>query len=561
MKKSFILLSVIAMALLTACNKPLPTPEELNCNPNPLTVVGNEITAEITGTFPAKKFNRRGVLEVTPVLKYDGKEYVGETVTYVGEKAKVNGKVVNYKKGGTYKQVFKCPYAAGMEKSELYLRFKATAGKKEFAVPDVKVADGLNTTAHNAEAGDVVLVVTPDKFQRIIEEQQEADIKFLINQSTLRSSETRSEALRAFQAAIAEADAAENVNIASIDVNGYASPDGALELNTSLAERRQVVAQRFLNKALRKAHIDADVDGEITAEDWEGFQRLMENSNIQDKELVLRVLSMYNDPEEREAQIKNLSAVFQNIAQDILPALRRSRLVLTTQLIGKSDEEIKQLAKENPAALNIEELLYAATLVPANERLNLYKKVAELFPADYRAYNNMAICYFNQANIAEARRCFAKALSMDANNADINFNAGVVALAENDLDKAEEYFGKAAGTKGNLAAAMGTLYTLKGDYTNATKSFTNTTSNNAAVQQILNEDYAGARKTLAAIAQPTATTHYLKAIVAARTNDREGVYASLREAIAADANLKAKALKDIEFAKYAEDSTFLAIVK
>lgn len=561
MKKSFVLLSVIAMALLTACNKPLPTPDELSCNPNPLTVVGGTVTAEITGTFPAKKFTKKGVLEVTPVLKFEGQEVLGETVTYVGEKAKVNGKVVNYRRGGTYKQTFTCPYAKGMERSELYLRFHATAGKKTFAVPDVKVADGLNTTANNSGAGDVVLVVTPDQFQRIIEDVQEADIKFLVNQATLRSSETRSEALKAFQDAIAAADAAENVNIAGLEVSGYASPDGALNFNTGLAERRQAVAEKFLAKQLKKAKIAADIESDITAEDWEGFRQLMESSNMQDKELVLRVLSMYTDPEEREAQIKNLSSVYANIAEDILPALRRSRLILTTQLIGKSDEEIKRLALEDPAKLNLEELLYSATLFAPADRLNIYKKVAELFPADYRAYNNMAICYFNQGNVAEARRCFTKALSMDAKNADINFNAGVVALAELDLEKAEEYFGKAAGTKGNLPAAMGTLYTLKGDYANATKSFVGTNSNNAAVQQILNEDYAGARKTLAAVAEPNATTHYLKAVVAARTNDREGVYASLKEAVALNAALKAKAAKDIEFAKFAEDSAFQAIIK
>lgn len=562
MKKSFILLSAVALALLTACNKTLPTPEELNCNPNPLTVVGNEVKAEITGTFPAKKFVKKGVLEVTPVLKYEGQETLGETVTYVGEKAKVNGKVVNYNNGGTYKQTFTCTYTDAMAKSELYLRFHATVGNKTYDIPDLKVADGIGATAKLADAEDNALVITPDKFQRIIEELTEADIKFLVNQSQLRDSETKGDDINALKNAIVDADTAANKLLAGLEVSGYASPEGKLDLNTNLSDKRQKVAADYLKKYLKKSKIDAEIEGETTAEDWEGFQKLMENSNIQDKELVLRVLSMYSDPEEREAQIKNLSTVYENIANDILPELRRSRLILTTNIIGRSDEEIKKLATEDPAKLSVEELLYAATLTSKNsEKLAIYNKVCELFPEDYRGWNNAGICYFKQGQVADARQCYNKALSIDANNADVNYNAGVAALAEGDIEKAEELLGKAAGTKGNLGAAMGTLYTMKGDYANAAKAYGESATNNAAIQQILNEDYAGARATLDKVAEKNATTYYLQAVVAARTNDRDGVYAGLREAVAADASFKEKAVKDIEFAKFAEDETFLAIVK
>jgi Flp pilus assembly protein TadD len=230
---------------------------------------------------------------------------------------------------------------------------------------------------------------------------------------------------------------------------------------------------------------------------------------------------MYADPEEREAQIKNLSAVFKTIADEVLPALRRSRLILTTDLIGKSDEEIATLAKNDAAALNVEELLYAATLTAnANEKLAIYKKVTELYANDYRGYNNLGIVYFGQGNVAEARRCYAKALQLDAANADVNYNAGIAAMAEGDLAKAEEYLGKAAGTAGDLNAAMGTLYTMKGDYAAAKNAYGNSASNNAAVQQILNEDYAAALQTLAKVEKPNATTAYLTAVVGARQNNR-----------------------------------------
>lgn len=562
MKKSLSILSVLALVLLTSCNKTLPKPEEINVNPSPLAVVGGQVNAEITGTFPVKKFAKKGVLTVTPVLKYGDKEVLGESVVYVGEKAKENGKIVSYKNGGTYSQTFSCAYKPEMAKCRLELRFEAKIGKKTIAIPDVQVAEGMMATATLATAQDNKPMVTPDKFQRVIQELQEADIKFLIQQATLRNSETSSAAVKDLQAAIKDANDAENKEISKIEVAGYASPDGAQGLNENLAQQRQKATQNYLQRQLKRAKINATIDSKITAEDWEGFQKLMENSNIQDKELVLRVLSMYTDPEEREAQIKNLSAVYKTIADEILPALRRSRLILTTDLIGKSDEEITALAANDPAQLSVEELLYAATLqTEADAKAKIYRQAIKQYPDDYRAYNNIGMIYFEQGNVAEARRSYSKALELAPVNADVNYNAGVAALADNDLAKAEEYLGKAAGTSADLGAAMGTYYTMKGDYNKAKTSYGAAATNNAAVQQILNEDYAAARQTLAAVAQPNATTAYLSAIVAARTNDRTGVYTNLKAAVAQDASLKAKAADDIEFAKFAGDADFEAIVK
>ena len=561
MKKSLFFSLIAAVAVLASCSKTLPNPEEITVNPNPLEKVGSTVNAEITGTFPVKKFAKKGVLVVTPVLKYGNQEVLGDPVTYVGEKAKENGKRVSYKNGGTYSQSCSFEYVPEMRKSELYLRFDAKVGKKTIEIPDLKVADGVIATAELAEAEDNNTVTTADKFQRIIQEMTEADIKFLIQQANLRSSETGSAEVKNLQAAIKDAKENEKKQINKIEVSGYASPDGGMELNENLAKNRQSAAQKFLQQTLKKNKVENDVEANITAEDWEGFQKAMEESNMQDKDLVLRVLSMYSDPEEREAQIKNLSAVYGNIKEEILPALRRSRMILTTDLIGKSDEEIKALAAEDPAQLNVEELLYAATLTNDNhEKMAIYKKAADRFN-DYRAWNNMGQIYFKEGNIAEARRCYAKALEIEPNNADVNYNAGLAAMADGDLEKAEEYLGKAAGTQGDLNAAMGTLYTQKGDYNAAKKAYANEATNNAAVQQILNEDYAAARQTLDNVKEPNATTAYLKAIVAARTNDKEAVYANLGVAIAKDASLKDRAAQDIEFAKFAEEPAFQALVK
>ena len=563
MKKSLFLASVIAVALLTSCGTAVQ-PDQVSVNPSPLTVVGNKVEAEITGTFPVKKFAKNAVLTITPVLKYNGGEAVSKSVTYVGESAKENGQVVSYKEGGKYTQVAIFDYVPQMAKSELYLRFEARKGNKVVTLPDVKIADGVISTAKLAvaTAEEVKPQITADKFQRIIQEVQEADIRFLIQQTTLRNSELKSQEMKDLHAAIKDADAAENKAINKIEVAGYASPDGEQGLNEKLADKRQANAEKYLAKQLKKAKVNAEIESNVTAEDWAGFQKAMEASNIQDKELVLRVLSMYTDPEERETQIKNLSAVYKTIADEILPALRRSRLILTTDLIGKSDEEIAALAKNDPRALSVDELLYAATLTQdATEKIALYTKATELFPQDHRAYNNIGMIQFSQGKVADARRSFAKALQLAPADPDVNYNAGIAAMAENDLVQAEQHLGKAAGTKGDLKAAMGTLYTMKGDYAAAKTAYGNEATNNAAVQQILNEDYAAARQTLARVAKPNATTAYLAAVVGARTNDRDAVYSNLKVAVQRNAQMKAKAQNDIEFAKYQADEQFQAIVK
>ena len=566
MKKTFKLIaSVMAIAILTSCGTAV-VPPEFKANPKQLSVVGGVIETDITGIFPVKKFGKKAIVTVTPVLVYEGGEVAGKSVTFVGEKAKENGTTVYYKEGGKFQAKASFDYIPEMGKNpsavKVVFRYNAKNGKKTVQIPDQVIIEGLNTTSHLAVAEDVKPQVTADKFQRIIQEVQEADIKFLIQQTNLRNSELKSQEMKDLHAAIKDADTTANKAINKLEVAGYASPDGKEDLNAKLADARQAKAEKYLQKQLKKAKVNAAIESNVTAEDWAGFQAAMEASNIQDKELVLRVLSMYTDPEEREAQIKNLSVVFKTIAEEVLPELRRSRLILTTDLIGKSDEEIATLAKNDPAALNVEELLYAATLTnDLGEKAAIYKKAIAQFGNDYRTHNNLGIVCFAQGNVAEARRCYAKALQLEPNNADVNYNAGVAAMAENDLAKAEEYLGKAAGTQGDLNAAMGTLYTMKGNYAAAKNAYGNTVSNNAAVQQILNEDYAGARQTLSKVANPNATTAYLLAVVSARTNAREAVYENLKVAIQRDANLKAKAQHDVEFAKYHTDETFQAIVK
>lgn len=562
--KKILMMTVAILAISLSSCKDMGAPTEIRCNPNPLVVVGNTVNAEISATFPEKYFKRKAVLTVQPVLKYNNTEIVADSAVFVGEKAKENGTKVAYKDGGKLEMSASFDYVPEMAKCELYLRCNVKVGKKTYAVPDVKVADGLVAIAKMAsvKSDELKPAVTPDKFQRIIQEIQEADINFLISQSTLRSSETRAEDVKALTAAVKEANENERKAINALEIAGYASPDGTEDFNAKLAENRQKVASKYLAKQLKRNKVEVEIGSKFTAEDWDGFQKMMEASNIQDKELILRVLSMYNDPEQREREIKNLSAAYKAIAEEILPALRRSRIQLTIDLIGKSDAEILALLKENPAQLSVEEILFAATLVnTADEKLAVYNKTMELYPADYRAYNNAGLIQYEKGNIKEAARLYGKALEIAPANPNINYNAAVAAMADGDLAKAEVLLGKAAGTTSDLGNALGTLYVMQGDYEKAQSSFSKVPSNNAALQQILNEDYNAARNTLAAVAEPNGTTAYLQAVIAARTNDKNGVYTNLKTAVAKDAALKAKASKDIEFAKFADDAEFAAIIK
>ena len=345
-------------------------------------------------------------------------------------------------------------------------------------------------------------------------------------------------------------------------VSAYASPDGPLALNTSLAERRQKSTEKFLNAELKKIDSPLTVETRFTPEDWDGFQKLMEESDIQDKQLILRVLSMYQDPEQREREIKNLSAAYKQIADEILPQLRRSQLKLMVKVTGKSDEEIAKLVKEDVSQLNVEELLYAATLTDnLDEKATIYEKAISEYGSDIRTYNNLGTIKYQQGKVDEAAALFNKALQIDAADADANFNAGLCSMAQGEVDKANQYFGKAAGTVGDLKNATGSYYVATGDYAKAKAAMQGVSSNNAALTQILNKEYNAAKNTLSSIANPDATTAYLLAVVAARTNDKDGVYSNLKNAIGQDKTMAVKAVNDLEFSKFWTDASFQSIVK
>jgi len=565
-KQLFFAVSMVLALFFSSCSKDMTAldPSLFKCNPNPLEAKGGKVDATITGTFPVKYFTKKATVTVTPVLKFEGKEVKGTPVTFQGEKIVGNDQTISYKLGGTYTIKASFDYVPEMAKSELYLEFNVVTKKKTYQIPSVKIADGVIATSQLAStsASEMAPVIIPDKFQRIIQEKQDADILFLIQQSKLRKTETSSADVLSLTKKIKEASASQNQKVSAFEVSGYASPDGGMKLNTNLAEKREAVTVSYLNKELKKLKTSVKIDSKFTAEDWAGFQSLMEKSNIQDKQVILRVLTMYTDPEQREREIKNLSVAFKAIAQEILPQLRRSRLNLTIDITGKSDDEIAKLAKEDASKLSVEELLYAATLTnELSEKATIYQKVIDIYPTDARGFNNLGTVKFQQGNVDDASRYYAKAYEVDSKSADVNYNLGLTSLAKGDLAKSEEAFGKAAGTIGNLGQGLGTLNLVKGDYAKAKTYFGSSVSNNAALLQVLNGDYSAARKTLSAVSQPNATTAYLGAVIGARTNDRDAVYSNLKSAVKQDSSFALKAAKDIEFSKFATDADFLSILK
>ena len=561
-KKLYLPLLLAVVAVLSSCSSKMGelSSDYFTVTPQVLEAVGGKVPATINGKFPEKYFNKKAVVEVTPVLKWEGGEVKGQPAVFQGEKVEGNNQSISYKMGGNYTMKTSFDYVPEMAKSELYLEFKATKGNKTIKIPAVKIADGVISTSELV--GETLNSANPalgaDAFQRIIKDKHDAQIMFLIQQANVRSSELKT--AKNFEAEVKAISETPNKKISDIEISAYASPDGGVELNKGLAEKRQDNTAKVINKNLKKDKIEANVRTQYTAQDWEGFQELVSKSDIQDKELILRVLSMYSEPEQREQEIKNISSVYKTLADEILPQLRRSRLTLNYEIIGKSDEEIANLADSDAKQLNVEELLYAATLTKdAAKKEVIYTKATQIYPNDFRAYNNLGKLAYQAGNQDKAENYFKKAAALkDAPEA--NMNLGLIALNKGDKAAAEAYFGKAAGAE-ELNEALGNLYIAQGQYNKAVNAFGDTKTNSAALAQILAKDYNKAKNTLSGIENKDAYTDYLGAVLGARTNNDAMVMSNLKNAIAKDAKLAKKAATDLEFSKYFTNADFMSIVK
>ena len=553
MKKiQLLLLSAAAMAL-TSCSGKLGalSSDNFTVTPNPLETQAGQVPATITGSFPAKYMKKKAVVQVIPELRFNGQTALGQGATFQGESVLGNDQTISYKMGGIYDMKTSFNYQPEMQESELYLTFNARVGKKTVNIPAVKVATGVLATSelYKRTLTSANAALSPDGFQRIVKQEQEANIKFLIGQANLRKSELQNNSVQEFVRLLKDIAAKqETLRLDNVEVTGFASPDGGYTINDRLASNRRAVAQKYVDQEMKKAGANGSIDTKYTAEDWDGFKQLVQASNIQDKDVILRVLSMYKDPEEREAQIRNISSAFRELADGILPQLRRSRLIANYEVIGRSDDQIKSQLQSDARQLSIEEMLYAGGQLyadNADKAKDAYTKAAQVYN-DARAYNNLARLAFANGNYDEAKKMAEKAISIDKNQPEANANLGMLSLLNGDLSTAEALIAKASGANG-LGEVLGNLHLAQGKYAQAVQDFNGVKSNSAALAQILNKNYQDALNTLASVKNADGLTDYLMAIAYKRMNNGSQANSFLQKAIQKDPTLAGYAAKDLEF--------------
>lgn len=556
MKKTMIL-SAVAVAMLTSCGGGLKSlsADNFKVVPNPLETEGGQVQATINGMFPEQYMNRKAVVTVTPELRYtkNGVQQAvkGQSATFQGEKVMGNDQTISYLLGGHYTMKTAFPYEAAMQQSDLFLTFDAKVGKKEVKVPAVKVATGVIATSelYHQTVSSAQPCVAPDAFQRITEQKFDANVKFLIQQAELRKSELQSNSVQDFVKLLQQiARDQEGLNLSNVEISAYASPDGGLKLNEQLANKRQQNTETYVRQQLKNANLEGGISSEYTAQDWEGFQELVKASNIQDKDVILRVLSMYQDPQEREQQIKNMSQGFRELAEGVLPELRRARMTINYEVIGRDDEQIFNQYQQDASKLSVEELIYAASIATTDrEREDILKTTARLYTQDARAYNNLGTLAMQQGNYEEAKRYFQQAQAVQK-LPETSANLGLMALQQGDVQTAENLIAQSSGASG-LAEALGNLHLAQGNYALAQQDFGYRPSNSAALAQLLNKDYARAQQTLKNIKNPDGITDYLAAIVQARQENYDAAASFLRSALQKNPGLKTYADKDLELAK------------
>lgn len=546
-------LSACSILVLASCSKMGPlSADNFNVTPNPLESVGGQVPATIDGSFPVKYMKKKAIVTVTPELRYgNGQVSKGQSATFQGEKVQGNNQAISYKMGGRYTMKANFPYTADMEQSEMYLTFDARKGNKVYDVPAVKVANGVIATSelYKRTMDNAGACIAPDSFQRVRAQKQEANIKFLINQANLRKSELKSNSVTDFVEMLKKINAdREGLNLKNVEIAAYASPDGGFEFNDKLSKKREDVTSGYVSKQLKAQQLaDADVDAHYTAQDWDGFKQLVAASNLQDKDVILRVLEMYKDPEEREQQIKNMSAGFRELATGILPELRRSRLIINYETVGRSDQQIKDQYNSDATKLSPEELLYAASLESnPQKKAEIYQKATELYDKDYRGYNNLAALAFNRGDLNAAKQYIAEAQKYGA-APESYANLALIALKSGNTQQAESYISKAKDANG-LNEVLGNLNIAKGNYAQAVQNFGSSATNSAALAQLLSKDYATALATLNNVKKADGMTEYLKAIVNNRMGKTAEAKAALKKAIQLDSTLANYSTKDLELA-------------
>lgn len=564
-----LLILILAALVMSGCSglnkmKKNASQVKYEVTPKVLETHAGEVDLTIKGTYPQKYFDKKTILEVTPVLVYEGGETAFKPVKVQGESVQANNEVISYN-GDNFTYNNKVPFKKEMMKSELYVRVKATRGSQTLDFDPVKIADGVIATSTLVQDHGIP-VLMPDKYVRVIPESTMADIHYLINKYDLRNSELKAEDMQLLKEYIKKVNADPKRQFKGAEVSSYASPDGKYDFNERLSGNRGTTADKFIRSEFAKieaAKAAGFFNSKTTAEDWDGFRTELEKSNIRDKDLILRVLSMYSDPEVREKEIRNMSAAFEVLKTDILPRLRRSKMTVNADLVGRSDEEIVAQFKADPSVLTLEEVLRAgALLTDNNEKLTAYQTAAKMFPNCIRAHNNVAYCYILLGKYDDAIASLEKAKAIN-NNDVVKNNFGAAYLMKGDYTKAEEYYNSMSAATAESKHGLGILAIRKGQYDAAVNYLTGATCFNLALAQVLKGDVARAKITLDGIKETPKNGKplYLKAVVGARLDDRNYAMNGLREAVGMNSAWKDYAKKDLELAKYWNDDTFKSVVQ
>jgi Flp pilus assembly protein TadD len=577
-KSALIVLMIVVLSGCSGLKKMKKNADQIQfkVTPEVLESHAGKVNFGIDTRYPAKYFNKKATVVATPVLKYADGSTSFAAASVQGESVKANNKVINYTAGGSVSYKDGVAYDKTMSKSELYMNLVASKGSKSVTFEPVKIASGVIATSELVANYPKPILgvrrdVNPadrydpniDPFQRIVPDEMIADIHYLINNADVRKEEMEAKDVVGLEEYTKKANSDEKIDLKRVEIAAYASPDGTIDLNTELAAKRKETSSAFLAQKLKEAGVDIDLKTKYTPEDWDGFKALMQKSNIQDKDLILRVLSMYNDPEVREREIKNLSESFTDVAEEILPQLRRAKMTTSIDLIGRTDDELKTLAKSDPAALNPAELLYAATLFEdLDEQLAIYSSFIKIYPNDWRGVNNAGYILAKQGKYNEAKPLFEKAETLKNSEPVIKNNLGAVALRDGDVKKAETLFGAAAGAGNEVNYNLGIVSMKNGEYDKAVKYFVKDDDINSALANLMAGNNNAALQDLEAFDKPGCyMKEYLKAVIGARTAKENLLFDSLEKACTINPEMKAKARNDMEFARYFENPKFREIVK
>ncbi len=562
---------ILAAAVLSSCgglNKMVKDSGQVGYQVTPpvLEMHGGEVDVKVDVNYPVKYFNKKAVVTLTPVLRYEGGEKTLNPLVLQGEDVTDNNQPVSYDNGGSASVSNTFTFEEPMMISELYFTISAAIKDKTADLGDVKLADGIIATPLMVQ-NNPKAIIFGNKFKQIVPRSYEADIKYVINRADVRRSEMSKEEITTLNETIKKANENERLDLKGIEISAYASPDGELDLNTKLADKRKKTADKYLAGQLKKSKIEIDeslLTTLSTPEDWDGFKKAMEASDIQDKEMILRVLSMHSDPVVREQEIKNLSAAYEIIAEEILPILRRSKFTVNMEKIGWSDAELQELFTSNPDTLVLEELLYTATLVKDNEtKLAVYNKAVAVSPGCIRAHNNKGKVQYAMGDLEGAATSFNAAKQIKDHDI-VNNNLGVIALKNGDVDGAKESFTASMGAGSDVNYNLGIVGIKEGEYEAAVNYFGSETSYNAALATYLKGDLDGAWRMLANMEMKDGMGYYLRAIIAANQDKTDVCYENLKLAVENCGEpqfIKDRAVKDLEFAKLFEEAAFKAIVE